>query len=274
MYLVSCLESNIVAVFSRKPYQNTNRWFTTLVNQPQFKAVIGDFKLCEKMAEFDAKKFAEIQGKTAGKDSGKKQKKTSESDKQEPKKETKKKEEPKKKEAEELDAADEALAAEPKSKDPFDSIPAGTFNLDEFKRCYSNEDETVSIPFFWEKLDKEHWSIWLGEYKYNEELSKVFMSCNLIMGMFQRIERLKKNAFASVCLFGADNDSSISGVWVFRGQGLAFELSPDWQTDYETYSWTKLDLNKPETKEIVNRYFSWSGTDSQGRKFNQGKIFK
>jgi hypothetical protein len=33
------------------------------VNQPQVKAVIGDFKLCETMATFDAKKFAEFQGK-------------------------------------------------------------------------------------------------------------------------------------------------------------------------------------------------------------------
>jgi hypothetical protein len=32
------------------------------VNQPQFKAVTGEFKLCEKMAEFDPKKFAEFQG--------------------------------------------------------------------------------------------------------------------------------------------------------------------------------------------------------------------
>lgn len=96
--------------------------------------------------------------------------------------------------------------------------------MDDFKRCYSNEAESVSLPYFWEKLDKDHWSIWLGEYKYNNELSKVFMSCNLITGMFQRIEKLKKNAFASVCLFGTDNDSTISGIWVFRGHQLAFEV--------------------------------------------------
>merc|ERR1711955_93227 len=47
----------------RKPFQNVNRWFTTMINQPQVKAVIGDFKLCEKMAQFDNKKFTEIQGK-------------------------------------------------------------------------------------------------------------------------------------------------------------------------------------------------------------------
>lgn len=56
--------------------------------------------------------------------------------------------------------------------------------MDDFKRCYSNEDEAVSIPYFWEKFDLEHYSIWFAEYKYPEELSKVFMSCNLITGGF------------------------------------------------------------------------------------------
>ena len=32
-----------------------------MVNQPQVKKVIGSVKLAEKMAQFDAKKFAEIQ---------------------------------------------------------------------------------------------------------------------------------------------------------------------------------------------------------------------
>jgi hypothetical protein len=54
--------------------------------------------------------------------------------------------------------------------------------MDDFKRRYSNEDESVSIPYFWEKFDPENYSIWLGEYKYNVELQKVFMSCNLISG--------------------------------------------------------------------------------------------
>lgn len=34
-----------------------------MINQPQVKAIIGEFKLCEKMAQFDPKKFAEVQGK-------------------------------------------------------------------------------------------------------------------------------------------------------------------------------------------------------------------
>lgn len=55
---------------------------------------------------------------------------------------------------------------------------------------------------------------------------------------------------------------------------FVLQLSPDWQTDYEVYSWKKLDANKPETKDMVNKYFAWTATDSKGRKFNQGKIFK
>lgn len=53
---------------------------------------------------------------------------------------------------------------------------------------------------------------------------QVFMSCNLISGMFQRLDKMRKAAFASVCLFGMENDSSISGIWVWRGHDLAFTV--------------------------------------------------
>jgi elongation factor 1-gamma len=51
-------------------------------------------------------------------------------------------------------------------------------------------------------------------------------------------------------------------------------LCPDWQIDYETYDWKKLNPDSEETKKIVAEYFAWSGTDKNGRPFNQGKIFK
>lgn len=65
----------------------------------------------------------------------------------------------------------------------------------------------------------------MGEYKYPEDLGQVFMSCNLISGMFQRLEKLRKNAFASVILFGENNASTITGLWLWRGDELAFEVS-------------------------------------------------
>ncbi|KAF8771881.1 Elongation factor 1-gamma like protein [Argiope bruennichi] len=257
----------------RQPYRCVNRWFKTCINQPQFKAVLGDVVLCEKMAQFDAKKFADVQkelgqGKPAkGKEVAAATPKDNKKKKQEPK--------PKKEEvaAEEPDETELALAQEPKSKDPFEKFPKGTFNMDEFKRTYSNEDESVSIKYFWDKFDAENYSIWYCEYLFPQELTLTFMSCNLIGGMFQRLDKMRKNAFASVCLFGEDNNSTISGIWVWRGHELAFTLSEDWQIDYESYSWKKLDPSSPETKKIVNEYLSWSG-DFGGKKFNQGKIFK
>lgn len=54
---------------------------------------------------------------------------------------------------------------------------------------------------------------------------------------------------------------------------LLLQLSDDLQIDYESYSWKKLDPSLPETKKLVNEYLAWSG-DFDGKKFNQGKIFK
>lgn len=257
------------AVFHRrKPFGNVNRWFTTIVNQPQVKKVVGAVKMADKMAQFDAKKFAEMQ-KSAGGDSKKENKKEKKADKP---KEEKKKEEKKKPEAD--DAPEDDFLERKPEKDPMAALPKGTWDMDDFKRFYSNNDEDKSIPYFWEKFDKENYSIWRCDYKYNDELAMVFMSCNLIGGMFQRLEKLRKNAFASCCLFGENNNSTISGVWVWKGQGLVFELSEDWQIDYSSYDWKKLDPEAKETKDMVQQYLCWTGEDKDGRKFNQGKIFK
>merc|ERR1719445_3027722 len=247
----------------RKPFMNVTRWFTTVVNQPKAKDVLGAVALCSKMAEFDAKKFAEFSGKGAGDKKGKEKAPKAEK-KKEPEKKKEKKEEP---------AADE-IPMEPKKKDPLDALPKGTFDLEEWKRFFSNNDEDKAIQWFWDNFDSENYSIWRGDYRYNSELSLVFMSCNLMGGMFQRLDKLNKNAFASACVFGENNNSSISSIWVFKGQQLAFDLNEDWQVDYSSYDWTKLDPALPETKTVVNQYWKWEGSDSEGRKFNQGKIFK
>uniref|UniRef100_W5NB74 Eukaryotic translation elongation factor 1 gamma n=1 Tax=Lepisosteus oculatus TaxID=7918 RepID=W5NB74_LEPOC len=230
----------------REGYGSVTRWFCTCVQQPQFSQVLGEVQLCEKAAECVGKKVP--------------------------------KNDPPKEEAEQdaLDPTEEAMAAEPKAKDPFASLPKSTFALDEFKRKYSNDDTmTVALPYLWENFDREGWSLWYSEYRYASELGQVFMSCNLITGMFQRLDRLRKNAFASVALFGEDGDSSISGIWLLRGQDLAFELCDDWKVDYETYTWRKLDSDDEETKMLVKEYLCWEGEFKHvGRSFNQGKIFK
>ncbi|GFQ77051.1 elongation factor 1-gamma, partial [Trichonephila clavata] len=45
----------------KQPYRCVNRFFKTCINQPHFKAVLGEVTLCEKMAQFDAKTLAKFQ---------------------------------------------------------------------------------------------------------------------------------------------------------------------------------------------------------------------
>ncbi|UJR10199.1 hypothetical protein I4U23_014414 [Adineta vaga] len=278
----------------RETYPNVTRWFLTMIHQKEFQAVIGtDFKLCEKTAQFDAKKYAELSrrdhipqtqaapknfsqaaGKTTTEEpKGKKEKKAAKQE-EKPAKVEKKKEEEVDTTADAVDETDDVYANEPKQKDPFADMPKPNFNMDEFKRVYSNEDTaTKAIPYFWQNFDKDHCSIWFCEYKYPDELSQVFMTCNLISGFYQRLDKLRKHAFASMCVFGENNNNTIAGVWVWRGHELAFELSSDWQVDYESYSWKRLSIDDENTRNLVNQYFLWE-VEHNGKKFNQGKIFK
>jgi len=276
----------------REPHPNVSRWFLTLIHQKEFQAIIGtEYKLCEKTAQFDARKYAELSHQhqvpqiqprpknlsqnTEGTTEGVKAKKEKKPAKEEAK--PAKKEKTKEEHDDVIEAGDEtdeAYANEPKQKDPFADMPKPTFNMDEFKRVYSNEDTAEkAIPYFWKNFDKDHCSIWFCEYKYPEDLKQVFMTCNLVSGFYQRLDKLRKHAFASMCVFGENNNNTIAGIWIWRGHELAFELSTDWQVDYESYSWKRLSLDDDETKKLVNQYFLWEG-EHNGKKFNQGKIFK
>ncbi|RLV82911.1 hypothetical protein DV515_00016516 [Chloebia gouldiae] len=277
----------------RGPFGNVTRWFLTCLNQPQFKAVLGEVQLCQRMALFDAIFFVvpkppkrqfwgrflgrfwpekpqncpvfffreQPRSLRRGRRGGRRRRsppRKGEKEKEPPRKGEKppRREERRPEPEQDLDECEQVLAAEPKAKDPFAHLPKSPFILDEFKRKYSNEDTLgVALPHFWEHFDRQGWSLWYCQYRYPEELSQTFMSCNLITGMFQRLDKLRKNAFASVVLFGKDHDSSISGVWVLRGQELAFTLCPDWQVDYESYTWRKLDPDSAECRTLVTEYF-------------------
>ncbi|KAI3422285.1 hypothetical protein GPALN_012810 [Globodera pallida] len=172
---------------ARSELENVNRWFQTVINQPEVLQVIGEFVFIGQPSTFNEKEHDKIVGV------GKPAKKEKES-KQEKPKSAEKEKQPKKKakeEAEEeMDAAEQAIADQPKFTDPLAALPPGSFVMDSFKRVYSNEDTaTKAIPYFWENFDPVHYSIWFSEYKYPEELKFTYMSCNLIGGMFQRLEK-------------------------------------------------------------------------------------
>lgn len=248
----------------RKQYVNTNRWFTTVVNQPNFVAVAGQTVLATKMEAAPAAAApAAEEAKPAEK----------------PKKEPKPQKAPAPKK-EEKPAADEGEEEdefqEKKVKSALDNLPPSKFILDEWKRTYSNEDtRPTALPWFWEHLDKEGYSVWFCDYKYNNELDKVFKSANLVGGFLQRLDKLRKYAFGSMLIFGNDGDMEVSGCWLFRGQDVPAEMSEC--DDAEHYDWKKANLEDSQTKELINDYFAWDSTTKYGGKrleFNQGKIFK
>lgn len=245
----------------RKPFPHVVRWYLTIANQPEVIDIVGKTVLCLKAAQFDAKKYAELHQKDAQPKQGKKSKESTNVKK--PADETPTPMEPV------VDIDEEVTKP---SKNPLANLPAGKFNMDSFKRVYSNMDiESEAIPFFWENFDPETHSIWHCKYLFPKDLTLIFMTCNLISGFFQRVEKMNKYAFGSMCIFGENNNNTISGLWVWRGAGLIFELDQDLQIDYESYEWEKLDPSSERTRILVREYFTQKFED---KSFNQGKIFK
>jgi len=246
----------------RKPFVNVVRWFVTLVNQPNFHAVLGDVHLVD---------VAQV---------AKKEEKPKPKKEEKPKAEPKPKEEkPKKvekpKEVEEEEEEEDYKDEEPKGKNPLDLLPKSNFVLDEWKRVYSNQEtRPQALPWFWEHFDKEGYSIYFSDYKYNNELTKVFLTNNLIGGFFQRLEKLHKYAFGSMVVLGEEPQLTLQGVWVFRGPEVPAEMTTC--DDYEVYNWTRFNSEDPSQKKLLEDYFAWDSSDEFGGRgaFLSGKAYK
>jgi len=183
---------------------------------------------------------------------------------------------PKKKEVEPEAEEEEEAPAAPKSKHPLEALGRSEKVLDDWKRHYSNNDTPVSLKFFFDEWYKpEEWSLWKVDYKYNDELTQVFMSSNLIGGFFNRLEASRKYLFGSVSVYGSNNDSIIQGAFLVRGQEAApaFDVAPDW----ESYSFTKLDHTNSDDVAFVRDQWSWDKpitVDGKEYPHADGKVFK
>jgi len=249
----------------RKPFQNTVRWFSTIMNQPNVLAVVGEIALCTKMEVAKPSQTAEKKEKEVKPKEEKPKKQPAE---QKPKEEKK----PKKKEEEE-EEEEESYDDTPKTKNPLDLLPKSPFDIENWKRVYSNKDGKESIQWFWENFDKVGWSLWRCDYKYNSELESILKTCNLIGGWFQRLDRLRKYGFGNALIFNNEekNHFEITAVWLVRGLELPFEMLDC--VDTELYEWTKLDSDSAEVKAQVQEFWNWEGQFG-GRKFEQGKLYK
>ncbi|KAF7798792.1 hypothetical protein EIP86_010017 [Pleurotus ostreatoroseus] len=224
----------------------------TIVNHPAMKDAFGPIQWCEKAIQFVPPKKEE-----------------------KPKAAPAPKAEKKPKKAEEDDDDDDLVPKEePKAKNPLDSLPKSTFNLEDWKRAYSNKETRGAggaLEWFYQNFDKEGFSVWRVDFKYNSELTQTFMSSNQIGGFFNRLEASRKYLFGSMGVLGQTNDSIITGVLILRGQDVkpVVDVAPDW----ESYEYKKLDLENPEDKAFFEAANAWD-LDIGGKKWVDGKNFK
>jgi elongation factor 1-gamma len=236
----------------RSDNPNVTRWYETVYNQPIYSAVVDKLSFIDEAIKNTPPKKPEA-----------------------PKKETAPKAAPKPKaKVIEEDDEDDAPAA-PKAKHPIEALPKASLPLDEWKRQYSNSETPDALKWFWENVKSDEYSLWKLDYKYNEELTQVFMSSNLIGGFFTRLEGSRKYIFGCASVYGVKDDSIITGAFVIRGQDAlpAFDVAPD----YESYEFTKLDPTKPEDKEFVEDQWTWEKPIIvKGKEYAwaDGKVFK
>ncbi|RZC54014.1 hypothetical protein C5167_012866 [Papaver somniferum] len=229
-----------------KDFPHVERYFWTMVNQPNVVKVLGEVKQAESIPPVPSAKVA-AQPKEAAK----------------PKAKSEPKKEPSKPKAEEVPEQDEA--PKPKAKNPLDSLPPSTMILDEWKRLYSNTKTNfreVAIKGnvtslnnqigFWDMYDPEGYSLWFCDYKYNDENLVSFVTLNKVGGFLQRMDLARKYAFGKMLIIGTEAPFKVKGLWLFRGPEIP-QFIMDECYDMELYEWTKVDISDENQKEKVNQ---------------------
>lgn len=139
--MVACYTQSAVAVTIdaalRPKYPNLIRHLETIVNQPKLKEIYGDINYCEKAAQFTPPAKEKKEPKAAAAPAPKE-----------------KKAEKKPMKEDDDDEEEPLVPAEPKVKNPLDDLPKSTFNLEDWKRAYSNKETRGAggaVEWFYQK---------------------------------------------------------------------------------------------------------------------------
>ncbi|KAJ6291621.1 hypothetical protein OIU76_023661 [Salix suchowensis] len=224
-------------------FPHVERYFWTMVNQPNFRKILGELKQTESVPP--------VQKPSQQKEPAKPKEPAIPKAKEESKKETKK--ESAKPKAEEAGEAEEA--PKPKPKNPLDLLAPSKMILDDWKRLYSNTKTNfreVAIKGFWEMYDPEGYSLWFCDYKYNDENTVSFVTLNKVGGFLQRMDLARKYAFGKMLVIGSGPPFKVKGLWLFRGQEVP-QFVIDECYDMELYEWKKVDITDEEQKERVSQ---------------------
>jgi elongation factor 1-gamma len=237
--------------------KNVVEWFKNIANSPEAIKAYGKTVMCKSPV-----KVAVLEKKE---------------DKKKDKKEDKKKEEKKKEEKKDEKKENEDEEEKPKKKkqNPLDLLPPSKLNLEDFKRAFlNNKDKKDAMEKFWAGFDPEGYSLWWLEYQNLDSECKVgFMTSNN-KGMFlQKLDNLRKYAFAVHGVYGVEGDYKIRGVWMWRGTDVPDEMKE--HDSFPYYTVRKLDINKPEDKQLVDDYWTKLNPEDEveGRKAYDAEYF-
>lgn len=242
---------NLVLGFNRimtksftSEFPHVERYFWTMVNQPNFYKILGEVKQAESVPPVHSAKKP-LQSKEPTKPKAKDELKKD--SKKEVKKELEK--------STSVVREEEEEAPKPKPKNLLDLLPPSKMILDEWKRLYSNTKTNfreVAIKGFWEMYDPDGYSLWFCDYKYNEENTVSFVTLNKVSGFLQRMDIARKYAFGKMLVIGSEPPFKVKGLWLFRGPEIP-QFVIDECYDMELYEWKKVDISDEAQKERVNQ---------------------
>lgn len=109
-----------------------------------------------------------------------------------------------------------------RKKNELDMLPPTNFVLDEFKKEFMNsKDKAEVMKGFWKKYDVEGYSLWHIHYqKCGNQGKMLFKTSNLKTLFLQKLEKLRKYAFAVHGVYGTEPDLEVEGVWMWRGKDI------------------------------------------------------
>jgi elongation factor 1-gamma len=223
-----------------KVFPNVTKWFQKMAETEEVKKVYGKILLCNQ----PLKPFIQEQ---------KEEKKPEKKQEKKPEKKPEEGEEPPK---------------EKKKVNPLDLLPPSKLELETFKRAFlNNKDKEDAMNKFWEIYDPEGYSLWWVEYQNLPTECKILFRTSNSKGMFlQKCDAVRRYAFAVHGVYGVEDDYKIRGCWMFRGTEIPQEMKDNDLYEYLTFR--KLDINKPEDKQLVHDYWTkLNETDEvEGRK--------
>ena len=130
--------------------------------------------------------------------------------------------EPKKEEKPAATENDGEEKEDKRKKNELDLLPPSNFVLDEFKKEFMNsKDRAEVLKGFWSKYDAEGYSLWHVHYqKCGDQGKLLFKTANLKTLFLQKLDKLRKYAFAVHGVYGTEPDLEVEGVWMWRGKDI------------------------------------------------------